>query len=73
MFKCIPYSHTIACEQARKKEKEEGGLCMQALDFSLLLLSVNHDQDLCKMITDNFLLLFWVVLCTVWLKVYSSR
>ena len=23
---------------------------MQALDFSLLLLSVNHDQDLCKMI-----------------------
>ena len=22
---------------------------MQALDFSLLLLSVNHDQDLCKM------------------------
>ena len=44
---------------------------MQALDFSLLLLSVNHDQDLCKMII--FLLLFWVVLCIVWLKVHSSR
>ena len=45
-----PYSHTIACEQARKKGKEERGLCMQALDFSSLLLSVNHDQGLCKMI-----------------------
>ena len=50
MFKCIPYSHMIACKQARKKGKEEGGLRMQALDSSLLLLSVNHDQDLCKMI-----------------------
>ena len=25
MFKCILYSHTIACEQARRKGKEEGG------------------------------------------------
>ena len=54
MFKCILYSHTIACEQARRKGKEEGGLCMQALDFSLLLLSVNHDQDLCKMIIFSY-------------------
>ena len=33
-----------------KERKKELGLCVQALDFSLLLLSVNHDQDLCKMI-----------------------
>ena len=57
MFKCILYSHTITCEQARRKGKEEGGLCKQALDFSLLLLSVNLDQDLCKMI------IFTIVLC----------
>ena len=27
---------------------------MQALEFSLLLLSVNHDQDLCKMIIFDY-------------------
>ena len=29
---------------------------MQALDFSLLFLSVNHDQDLCKMIIFTIVL-----------------